>query len=267
LVLRSYALFPLLFATALPAPLAKWKADIEATGKTTIVLARVFTDTTRNELVLPEDTEFRPILSRLLASSSFVQQFVQTHAMNVNAKTGVRPVSVVFLNMARSGDWEGQEDAVVAHEFGHIWLHAQGYQAPQSVGGLSCEAVHAGDIVQHVLIREQMRTRGIDYLPFWIRSLNTALDHLNDTEQAAADPCQRISRLALWVDVELGLTDKQWPRRQALLAAFRRHFHDLGPRADTIASALRRRNLHDRRTYQATMQWVLVNISSPRPGL
>src|SRR3954447_3088272 len=142
----------MLFASVLSPPLAKWKGEIEATGKTTVVIARVFTDPVRNELMLADDVEFRPLLSRLLANRSFVSQFVQTHAMNVNANTGVRPVSVVFLNMARAADWEGQEDAVIAHELGHIWLHTQGYQAPHVAGRLSCEAVHAGDIVQHVLI-------------------------------------------------------------------------------------------------------------------
>lgn len=273
-MLPFLALFPFLLTglfaveasskVALTPPLAKWKADIEATGKTTVVLARVFTDAGRNELVLPDDAEFRPFLRTLLLSESFVTQFVQTHAISVNSNTGLRPISVVLLNMARAADWDGQEDSVIAHEFGHIWLHARGYQAPHVARGLSCEAVHAGDIVQHILIREQMRIRRIDFLPFWIRTLESALDQMNkpagDQAQQPTDRCQRISRLALWVDVVLGLSDKEWSRRPALLAAFRKNFPELDQPAAGIATMLRGRNLQGPQTYQRLLREVLFAV-------
>lgn len=273
-MLPLLALFPFLLTglfameasskVALTPPLAKWKADIEATGKTTVVLARVFTDAGRNELVLPGDAEFRPFLRTLLESESFVTQFVQTHAINVNSNTGLRPISVVLLNMARAADWDGQEDSVIAHEFGHIWLHARGYQAPHVARGLSCEAVHAGDIVQHILIREQMSIRRIDFLPFWIRTLESALDQMNKSTggqaQQPADRCQRISRLALWIDVVLGLSDKEWSRRPALLTAFRKNFPELDQPADGIATMLRGRNLQDHQTYQRLLREVLLAV-------
>lgn len=249
---------------ALTPALATWKADIEASGKTTVVLARVFTDAGRNELTLPDDAEFRPFLRTLLESRSFVSQFVQTHAINVNSNTGLRPISVVLLNMARAADWDGQEDAVIAHELGHVWLHARGYQAPHVAQGLSCEAVHAGDIVQHILIREQLRIRHIDFLPFWIRTLESALRQLNqpdgDRQQVPADPCQRVARLALWVDVTLGLTEKEWSRRPALLTAFRQRFPALESPAVQIANMLRGRDLEDRQTYQRLLRNVMFEV-------
>ncbi len=268
------ALFPFLLTAlfaaesssrvALTPPLARWKADIEATGKTTVVLARVFTDAGRNELTLPDDADFRPFLRTLLESKSFVAQFVQTHAINVNSNTGLRPISVVLLNMARAADWDGQEDAVIAHELGHIWLHARGYQAPHAANGLSCEAVHAGDIVQHILIREQMRIRRIAFLPFWIRTLEVALDELNanTADQAAQriDPCRRISRLALWVDVALGLSDKDWSRGPELLSAFRKNFPELEQPASRIEMLLRGRNLQGHQTYQLLLREVLFEV-------
>ena len=121
---------------ALTPRLAKWKSDIEATGKTTVVLARVYTDTARNELQLGDDAEFRPSLEKLLSHRAFTTLFIQTFAMNVNLNTGIRPISVVLLNMARSTDWKGEEDAVIAHEFGHIWLHVNGYPALDAVSRL-----------------------------------------------------------------------------------------------------------------------------------
>ena len=274
------ALFPFLLTgllamqassrVVLSPPMAKWKAEIEASGKTTVVLARVFTDVGRNELVLPGDAEFRPFLRTLLESEPFVAQFVQTHAINVNANTGLRPISVVLLNMARAADWEGQEDSVIAHEFGHIWLHTRGYQAPHTAHGLSCEAVHAGDVVQHILIREQMRIRHIDFLPFWIRTLEVALHELNAKSEEhlqQTDPCQRISRLALWVDVVLSLSDENWSRRPLLLAAFQKSFPELEQPAMQIVTQIRGRNLHDRLTYQRVLRDVLFEIhTAAGPG-
>ena len=166
-MLPLFALFSLLFSASafaevssrvvLTPRMAKWKSDIEATGKTTVVLARVYTDAARNELQLPDDAEFRPSLEKLLSHRAFTTLFIQTFAMNVNLSTGIRPISVVLLNMARSADWEGEEEAVIAHEFGHIWLHVNGYPALDAVSRLSCETVHASDIVQHILIRDEMR--------------------------------------------------------------------------------------------------------------
>lgn len=272
--LTFLALFPFLLTgllameassrVALSPQMAKWKAEIEAGGKTTVVLARVFTDAGRNELVLPGDAEFRPFLRTLLESKPFVTQLVQTHAINVNSNTGLRPISVVLLNMARAADWDGQESSVIAHEFGHIWLHVRGYQAPHVARGLSCEAVHAGDIVQHILIREQMSIRRIDFLPFWIRTLEVALDELNaktgDQPQQRIDPCQRISRLALWVDVVLGVSDKEWSRRPLLLAAFQKNFPELDQPATGIATMLRGKNLQDHQTYERLLRDVLVAV-------
>lgn len=246
---------------ALSPPLAKWKTDIEATGNTTVVLARVFTDAARNELNLPADAEFRPYITSLLRSESFVAQFVQTHAMNVNANTGLRPISVVLLNMARASDWDGQEDAVIAHELGHIWLHTLGYQAPHVARGLSCEAVHAGDMVQHVLIREQMSARHISFLPFWIRTLESALAELNQSPKVLpSNQCQRISRLALWVDVTLGMSDQEWPRRPQFLASLRESFPELGRHASAITATLHGQDLHDRPVYQRLLRAVLLEV-------
>ncbi len=268
-MLAIFAFFSLLAAAenpgriALTPPLVKWKAEIEATEKTTIVLARVFTDSAHNELVLPADVEFRPMLKKLLQNEPFVAQFLQTHAMNVNIDTGYRPVSVVFLNMARASDWEGREEAVIAHEFGHIWLHVRGYPAPNLAGGLSCEALHAGDIVQHVLIREQMRNRRIDYLPFWTRTLETALNQMNKQTASASigtDGCRRVSRLALWIDVSLGLSTKEWTRREEFLTALRRNSPELEAPARTIAGMLHGRNLNNREVYQKTLRSVLISV-------
>ncbi|MEO8130987.1 MAG: hypothetical protein ABJF23_20860 [Bryobacteraceae bacterium] len=249
---------------ALSPPLAQWKAEIEATGKTTVVLARVFTDAGRNELTLPSDAEFRPFLRSLLQSEAFVAQFVQTHAINVNSHTGLRPISVVLLNMARAADWDGQEEAVIAHELGHIWLHASGYPAPQAARGLSCEAVHSGDMVQHILIREQMRARRIAFLPFWRSTLESALAEMQeapgDQPLLRADRCRRISRLALWVDVALGMSDRDWSRRPEFLDALRSRFPELRKPTMAITTLLRGHNLQDRAEYQRVMNGVLSEV-------
>jgi hypothetical protein len=269
LVLPLFAVLSFLFSAsaagevssrvALTPRLAKWKSDIEATGKTTVVIARVFTDTARNELQLPGDAEFRPALEKLLSHRSFVTLFVQTHAMNVNLSTGIRPISVVLLNMARSGDWEGEEEAVIAHEFGHIWLHVTGYPALNAMARLSCETVHASDIVQHILIRDEMRARQIDFLPFWLRTLEEAFARI-DKQSIGLDRCEGVALLALWVDVSLGLSSKDWPRREEFLAALEKSSPDIKREALAIMRMLRNQDVHDRAVYQKVLRSVLARI-------
>jgi hypothetical protein len=109
-----------------------------------------------------------------------------------------------------------------------------------------------------------MRTRHIDFLPFWIRTLETALEQMNkqsgDASPGVADRCQRISRLALWVDVELGMSNGEWSRRPALLAAFRKHFPDLDPHVTGISAMLRGQNLQDGQIYQRSLRSVLLAV-------
>jgi hypothetical protein len=269
LVLPLFALFSFLFSAsafaevssrvALTPRLAKWKSDIEAAGKTTVVLARVYTDTERNELQLPDDAEFRPALQKLLSHRAFTTLFIQTFAMNVNLSTGIRPISVVLLNMARSADWDGEEEAVIAHEFGHIWLHVNGYPALDAASRLSCETVHASDIVQHVLIRDEMRARQIDYLPFWLRALEEAFARV-DKQSAGLNRCDGVALLALWMDVSLGLSSKEWPRKEEFLAALEKSYPDIKREALAITRILRNRNLRDRAVYQKALRSVLANI-------
>jgi hypothetical protein len=269
LVLPLFALFSFLFSAsafaevssrvALTPRLAKWKSDIEATGKTTVVLTRVYTDTARNELQLPADAEFRPSLEKLLSRQAFTTLFIQTFAMNVNLSTGIRPISVVLLNMARSSDWEGEEEAVIAHEFGHIWLHVNGYPALDAVSRLSCETVHASDIVQHVLIRDEMRARQIDYLPFWLRALEEAFARVGN-QSTGLNRCDDVALLALWMDVSLGLSSKDWPRREEFLAAMEKSNPDIKREALAITRILRNRNLRDRGVYQRVLRSVLAAI-------
>jgi hypothetical protein len=253
-------------AVSLSPHLQDWKKDIERLDQREIHLARVFTNTATNELNLPDDAELRPVLVKLLSSEDFVRQLIAAHALNVNLDGKTRKVSLIVLNMARAADWNGQEDALIAHEFGHIWLHARGYQAFSMVGGMSCQALHAGDIVQHILIRDEMLRRGIDYKPFLIRTLETALTELEKglaSPSDATDPCRQMARIALWTDVSLGLTKSDWPRKDDFDAAMHKRFPVIEPRLRSILALIQDKDLQNIPVYTQCLRSTYYLLAPP----
>ncbi|HXG33044.1 MAG TPA: hypothetical protein VNJ11_06750 [Bryobacteraceae bacterium] len=235
--------------------LARWKAEIETQGQTKVVLARVYTDAERNELVLPPDTEARPVLSRFFLQESFREQFVRTHAMSVTYSGAEGRFSFVVLNMALASEWEQAEEAVIAHEFGHAWLAALGYGAPPyEAGERSCLAVHAGDIVQHVLIREEMDRRGIAWRSYWVRNLNAALERL-ESQAAGAPlaPCQMAAIAALWADTRLGFSERQWGELPRFLSALEEKFPAARLWAERLVACVSHREVRDRAAYHVTL--------------
>ena len=199
--------------------LREWQREIEAHG-VQVLPVRVFVET-RNGVpayVLPDDAPQRAVLVRYLSDGNFRAQFVRTHAVSINYTGPEGRLSFIVLNMDRL---QGDEEILLSHEFGHAWLHALGLRAPAvPPGQAACQAIHVGDIVQHTLIREEQTRRGFDFRPGWIADLSAAAQKLGTQapeSQPPADPCLRLERLALLVDVEAGLSDRQWPGRAAFL--------------------------------------------------
>ncbi|MBY0372424.1 MAG: hypothetical protein K2Q23_00430 [Bryobacteraceae bacterium] len=202
--------------------LAAWKKEIEAAGR--LVLAPVRIYVVDGAYILPQDTPYREVLFEFFRDTSFRNQFVRAHAFNINWESALEPgkrVSFVLLNMQRMPEFSGQEEDLLSHEFGHVWLHARGLRAPAYVPGtLACEAVHSGDMVQHVAIRREQDERGFRFRAGWIEDLKKALRQTEGQERATRptpDPCQRLQRLALVVDLEMGLTNEEWAERQRLV--------------------------------------------------
>jgi len=272
---RVLALCPALLIVGVAAPepsaqvaltpaLAKWKSEIEAIdGSRAVVLVRVLTDKEQNLLRLPADAGKRSAVAKILRNEEFVRQFIQAHALTANLETPEQRLSVVLLNMARAEEWAGHEDALIAHEFGHIWLHARGYPLPSLENTPGCQALHGGDIVQHILIRDELRSRSIDFLTPWLRNLEGALKAMKGQaglNAQVSDSCRRLSRLALWMDVELGVTAEEWPRREEFLAQMAQSFPDLRPVVRELAEFLQGLAVDNRQDYRLALRRTLSTV-------
>jgi hypothetical protein len=250
-------LFASLAAAAAPAGLTpaleKWKQQIEERGGGSLVIVRVPTDKERNEISLPEETPFRNVLKNYFLDPGFVSQFSRAHALNLNYEGPEGRIHYVLLNLAVRTDWEDFEAAVLGHEFGHIWLNIAGYPAAILRGRPSdCAGAQATDIVQHVLIRRELVSRGIDYDRYWKRNLDLALAHLRGTagDSAAPSLCQALAQITLWVDVALGVNAAGWPNRQEFLDLMFVRFSGIETAARSIETLLRGAPVEQRAAYQ-----------------
>lgn len=191
------------------ARLQHWKAEIEAADGSQVVIAPI--PVVNGSYVLAPDLPGRATLARFFSDDRFRAQFVRTHAISINSPG----FHFVLVNQDRLPIYPGTTEDLISHELGHAWLDARGLKAPPAASGvLYCEPVHTGDIVQHIVIRAEQDRRGFLFRPGWIRSLEKAL---NPAIEPARDPCIRLERLSLYVDVALGLTDDQWPARSEFL--------------------------------------------------
>ena len=240
--------------------LREWQGEIEARGGGQLLPVRVFVEMQGGvpTYVLPEDAPQRPVLARYFGDANFRTQFVRTHAVSINY-TGVEGrLSFIVLNMARLN---GDEEILLSHEFGHAWLHAQGLRAPALPPGQAvCQAIHVGDIVQHILIRQEQDRRGFDFRPGWTRELEVAavkLQSQTPETQPPAEPCLRLERLALMIDVESGLTDGQWARRRSFLDRLPAGDPRLADFAHRLARILRGFELQDPTEYYMALGTVL----------
>lgn len=251
-------------AVVLSGPLAEWKQEIEETGKGKVILARVYTDRQRNLIFLPKDAEQRPILRRYFLNENFVGEFVATEAMNINYEGVEGKFHFILLNMARAADWGNHEDAVLAHELGHVWLYALHYPVPVYEGEPdSCVVILAGDAVQHILIRKEVRQRKIPFQDSWISKLETALDAMEDSEpqsSKAIPVCRLVTQLVLWLDVRLGLSPEAWDKYDLFLEAMERSYAELRPQVDWLCELLLAADVSDPDVHLQVLQEVLVRM-------
>lgn len=254
-------LFPLMAAThpdwqvELSPGLIEWKSEIEAASGGRLIPVRIFTDPANREIRLPPDIPAIEVLERYLGNAAFLEQFTLAHALTIDYQGLEGRLFFVLLNMALAGEWEGDEDALLAHEFGHVWLNLNGYPSLVFRGAEACVALHATDIVQHELLRQDFRRRGIDYDSFWIRNLERARIELASRQEQVAEvsPCRRLAGLTLWIDVRLGLTSREWAHRDEFLAALEGRYPEWRELAAQLAQRIEKTDLRDRRQYRATL--------------
>ena len=246
----------------LSAPLVEWKQEIEAARPGRLVVARIHHDAQRNAVMLPRDIDRRPVLVRYFRNPSFVREFLATHAMNLNHQGPEGRIYFVLLNMARAAEWGEHEEAVLAHEFGHVWLFARHFPFPEYQGQAdSCAAIVGGDAVQHIVIRAEMRRRGIQFLPYWIANLEKTLAALEgDASLESLPRCRRLSQVSVWLDVRMGLPAEEWPLRDRLIAALTRRFPDLEPAVDDLYSMLAGQNVHEYEIHEQVLKKALLRV-------
>jgi hypothetical protein len=251
----GWALF-LICGVVLSPAMAEWQRAIEDVGKISVVLLRLPANAQTTVLSLPPETPGREVLAAYTDQSGFVSQYRGAQAMTVNSiGTGGR-VSFVLINPLLAGEGVAEE-AVIAHEFGHIWLKAKRYPAPAYTGGeAACLSVHALDAVQHILIREEMEQRRVAWKAPWFAGLEAALRQMESEPGAASgvSRCQTLGQVAMWVDVALGAGD--WPRRGAFLAAMRRRFPAIVPAAEEITEHLRGVEVADPARHRTALEFV-----------
>ncbi|MBI4874624.1 MAG: hypothetical protein HY822_08325 [Acidobacteria bacterium] len=242
--------------------LEAWKQEIEQAGGQ-VVVARIATDPESGQIRIPPGTPRRIALARYLAEPRFAEQFARTHATTINHPSPEGRVHFVLLNMARAGEWKDGEEALLAHEFGHAWLDARGFRSPPpGADALPCLAIQSGDIVQHVLIRRELDSRGIPFRSPWIRSLEQALDKLrNSGPGESAGTCDALARITLWTDVRLGLTPEQWGRAAEFDQAFRKAFPVLAPVAEELAAVLSAVDLTALERYHRALAYVRQRLA------
>ena len=251
-------------AIVLGPKLVEWRDEIEALGNHRVILVRIYTDQVRGLIYLPRDAEERPVLAAHFHNENFRREFIATHAMTVEHRTGNQLLHFVLLNMAREAEWNGNEDAVLAQEFGRIWLFARDYPAPVYEGKSdSCIAILTNDVVQHPLIREELRRRGIDYNSFWLPLLQRSLTEMEFSDPVPTEEiptCQLLAKLVLWVDVSMGLTEETWPQRDRFLTAMQKQYPILHDMAEQLTGMLEGAKLTDRAQYEKTLTNVLYSL-------
>jgi hypothetical protein len=240
----------------LTAALLSWKAEIESRG-VAVVVAEV-EKSASGALAVAQDTPHLDLLAPYLASEDFQRQFALMHASTVFQRAPGREVAFVLLNGDRRAEWAPDQEALLAHELGHAWIKAEKYPTPVFVPGPhACLAVHTGDITQHVLIRQEMERRGIEYRRGWLAQLERAIPVM----QSAAPPpeedrCARARLAAQWVDVKLALAPGEWPAQASYEAAVRRYMPEIVSTVERITDYVRRRDLTDRGQHREALKAV-----------
>jgi hypothetical protein len=248
-------------AVVLSAALLAWQGEIGQRG-VELVIAEVQRDALTGRFTAPPDTAHADMLSAWLERDDFQQQFALMRATTVFQRLPGLQVAFVLLNGARRAEWEPHAEALLAHEFGHAWIRAQGYPAPVFVPGPhSCLAIHTGDIVQHVLIRQELDRRGIEFRRHWLEGLEAAIPVM----QTAAPPpeedrCARARLAAEWIDVKLGVKPGEWAALERYEKAVRRYMPEIVSTVEGIAAWLRERDLTDRAVHRQALETVFERL-------
>lgn len=244
-------------AQVLPPRLEEWRKEIEAGGDSRILLARVNWDRQANTYSLPPDTPQREWFSQYLRDPEFAAQFQRVHAITASRREGDRFLFLIFLNRGLLNQWGEFEEALIAHELFHAWFIAQKYPVPRSQPGKAgCLSVATLDLVQHVVMRDELRKRGVDHAKYQRRKRDIVVEEgARLPAGTETDPCLRVSAVSEWVDMRLELgPDSEYE------AMAERLFPGIGAIGVEFAGYLSTRDLRDRAVHREALAFVFYRL-------
>lgn len=249
-------------AIVLTAALLSWRTDIETKSGTKLFVAVVEHDDAANTYTLDPATPNRIQFASYLKQEGFLEQFSRMYSVMIHHKEEGRNSFLVMLNGARRKEWAGNEEALIAHEFGHAWVKAEGYPTPMFVNNRwACVGIHAGDITQHVLIRAEMERRGIDHKTFWLKSLE---DASNQLEAGAAPPesdrCRRVQQVAQMVDIALGLKPGEWAGQEKYEQRVHKAMPEVEGTTREVVEYMRKHNMVNRDEHREALKFVFEKL-------
>lgn len=253
----------------LTAALLSWKAEIEAKGGTPLLVAEVQHQAERNEFTLAGDTPARDLFTEYLKKDQFMRQFSLMYAVMVHHNSPASEAYLILLNGAKRSEWETHQEALLAHEFGHAWLKAQGYPVPILINNeWACLGIHAGNITHHVPIRRELDRRGIDHRTFWFGTMDRAAAQLEQgPPPPETDRCALARQAAQLVDVRLGVKPGEWAGQARYEAAVRLSTPEVVSTVAAVVQYVQSHDMEDRAQHRAAQQFVfekLQELGHPR---
>lgn len=246
-------MLPFLLAQVLTlsGPLGDWATEIgRLTGSPVVILGLQNGEP-------PNAEPHRRLITRYFTNPSFVEMFSAAQAMSINPKDPVVKFQYVLINNQLAPRDIAGVDGLVAHELGHLWIKAQGFSTAQFVPGkTACLSVITGDVVQHIVMRNELDRRQIQWRPAWIRGIEPALTQLEKDVDRTGDKvpvCQKLAQILLWVDIELGISSKDWPKRTRLLELMAIRFPEVASIAEPLCDGLRNAQLLNKQVHRAAL--------------
>ena len=235
----------------LSTPLADWATEIGRLTGSPVVILRL------QNGVPPNVEPHRRLIARYFTDPSFVEMFSAAQAMSINPKDPLVKFQYVLINNQLAPQDSGGVEGLVAHELGHLWIKAQGFSTAQFVPGkTACLSVVTGDIVQHIVMRNELDRRQIQWRPAWIRGIEPALAQLEKDADRSGDKvpvCQKLAQILLWVDIKLGISVNDWPKRTRFLELMAIRFPEVATIAEPLCDSLGNAQLLNKQVHREAL--------------
>lgn len=248
----------------LTAALASWQAEIETAGGVPLLVTKVEYSEADNTFRLPAGIAKRELFVHYLSQPAFVTQFHQMYAAMVHHRVEGQEAFLIMLNGEKEREWEGHEEALLAHEFGHAWIKAHGFPTPRFLNDAwSCISIHTADITQHVLIRAELERRKIDHQTFWQTTIGKAMQQAEKGATLWTDTgCARAAVAAQLVDIRLGLPSA----RERYEEIVRKQLPQVPPVVDRLVKYLGDVDLWDKAQHRVALQAVFAELKALGEG-